>query len=216
MALQDIPRSTWLSFAGGASLAYIFLHLLPELGDYQREYSENTGQNWLNGKFTYAMALLGLVIFFALERLIKEEKNEAEQSKIEQIFWLHIFSYFVYNFIIGYLIIGQLAPELKELTSFCIAMALHFLVNDFGLAQHYGDDYRKQGRWLISCAVVLGGAVAAFAAVHPNFVITLFSLVSGSVILNVLKEELPEERRSKLSAFATGVAAYGVVLILLF
>ncbi|WP_226480697.1 universal stress protein [Natrinema amylolyticum] len=27
-----IPRSRWLSFAGGVSVAYVFVHLLPEVG----------------------------------------------------------------------------------------------------------------------------------------------------------------------------------------
>jgi hypothetical protein len=29
--LDVIPRSTWLSLAGGISVAYVFVHLLPEL-----------------------------------------------------------------------------------------------------------------------------------------------------------------------------------------
>lgn len=29
--LDVIPRSRWLSMAGGAAVAYIFVHLLPEL-----------------------------------------------------------------------------------------------------------------------------------------------------------------------------------------
>ena len=43
----------------------------------------------------------------------------------------------------------------------------------------------------------------------------LFAAVAGAVILNVLKEELPDERESCFSAFLGGAAAYTVLLILL-
>lgn len=33
--LKALPRSRFLSIAGGISVAYVFLHLLPELGVFQ-------------------------------------------------------------------------------------------------------------------------------------------------------------------------------------
>ena len=38
--IGGIPRSIWLSAAGGASVAYIFLHLFPELSEGQEEIEE--------------------------------------------------------------------------------------------------------------------------------------------------------------------------------
>ncbi|KKB37077.1 hypothetical protein [Bacillus thermotolerans] len=35
--LENVPRSRLLSVAGGISVAYVFLHLLPELSQYHRE-----------------------------------------------------------------------------------------------------------------------------------------------------------------------------------
>lgn len=61
--LEGIPRSRWLSLAGGASIAYVFLHLLP-----------------------------------------------------------------------------------RTLLLFALAMALHFVVNDFGLREHHKHLYRRIGR----------------------------------------------------------------------
>jgi hypothetical protein len=34
--LHDIPRSRWLSAAGGVSVAYVFVHLLPDLAAHQQ------------------------------------------------------------------------------------------------------------------------------------------------------------------------------------
>ena len=41
----------------------------------------------------------------------------------------------------------------------------------------------------------------------------LFAFLAGGVVLNVMKEELPEERQSRFGAFLLGVAGYGGVLL---
>jgi hypothetical protein len=43
----------------------------------------------------------------------------------------------------------------------------------------------------------------------------LFAFLAGGVILNVLKEELPEERQSRFWAFALGAGIYTVLLLAL-
>ena len=43
----------------------------------------------------------------------------------------------------------------------------------------------------------------------------LFALLAGGVIMNVLKEELPEERESCFWALALGAAVYAALLLAL-
>jgi hypothetical protein len=43
----------------------------------------------------------------------------------------------------------------------------------------------------------------------------LFAFLAGGVVLNVLKEELPEERESRFWAFALGAASYTALLLVL-
>ncbi len=44
--LEGTPRSAWLSGAGGVSVAYVFVHLLPDLSGAQETITEtvNEGQ----------------------------------------------------------------------------------------------------------------------------------------------------------------------------
>lgn len=213
--LQNIPRSIWLSIAGGASISYIFLHLLPELGAYQGTFNEAIEGNWWSGKYVYGLALIGLIIFYGLERLVKKKKSSTDKAVHNQVFWLHISTYFIYNFIVGYLLLAESSESMKEATLFFVAMAFHFIVNDFSLLQDHQEKYKHQGRWLISLAIILGGAVASLMTVSEHLLIVLFGLISGTVILNVLKEELPEERQSRYWAFLTGAVSYGLLLILI-
>lgn len=215
IVLKNIPRSIWLSIAGGASIAYIFLHLLPELSTYQMKFNEVIVENWWTGKYVYGLALGGLIVFYGLERLVKKKKASNDHNTHEKIFWLHMSTYFIYNFIVGYLLIGESSRNMRDTGLFFVAMALHFIVNDFSLLQDHQESYVSRGRWITSSSVILGGLVASLTAIHEHLLIILFGLVSGSVILNVLKEELPEERKSRYWAFITGAAIYGLLLILI-
>lgn len=44
----------------------------------------------------------------------------------------------------------------------------------------------------------------------------LFAFLAGGVVMNVLKEELPEERESRLWAFVLGAGLYAGVLLVAF
>ena len=39
--LDETPRSRWLSAAGGVSVAYVFVHVLPELAEGQRSVADD-------------------------------------------------------------------------------------------------------------------------------------------------------------------------------
>ena len=96
---------------------------------------------------------------------------------------------------------------------FVLAMGLHFLVNDFGMLQHYEASYERSGRWLLSAAVLGGWLLGCLTAVPAVALAAVTAFLAGGVILNVMKEELPEERRSRFSAFLLGASGYALVLL---
>jgi hypothetical protein len=119
--LNVTPRNIWLSIFGGISVSYVFVvHLLPELAEGQQTVAEaldeGRGLAFLQSHI-YLIALLGLVVFYGLERLAtssRRRKRQAskEDSTSEGVFWLHISSFAVYNFLIGYLFLHRLATGL--------------------------------------------------------------------------------------------------------
>jgi hypothetical protein len=227
--LDVIPRSRWLSLASGVSVAYVFIHILPELSHHQAQLFEGkTGKEWTwLDHHIFLLSLMGLVAFYGLERLAQRSRRQAAetpphhcaQSQTEAtftgIFWLHMGSYGLYNALIGYLLVHREDQSLQNLLLFFSAMALHFVVNDYGLRHHYRAAYHRYGRWLLALAAVVGWLVGVATGVHETFIAILFALLSGGVILNVLKEELPEERESRFWAFALGVCGYALILMAL-
>ncbi len=68
---------------------------------------------------------------------------------------------------------------------------------------------------MISAAILLGWAFGLLVEV-PEFAIAMITaFLAGGIVLNVLKEELPEERESRFWAFALGAALYATILLAL-
>ena len=154
--LRTTPRSIWLSLAGGVSVAYVFIHLLPELAEYQETYREalreQIGSGGLLAKLehhTYMIALLGLAVFYGLDRLARQSVHNARRAGADgpslSVFWIHLCAFAAYNLLIGYLLLYREETDLRGLIIYAVAMALHFLVNDQGLREQHGAAYDLRG-----------------------------------------------------------------------
>jgi fatty acid desaturase len=131
------------------------------------------------------------------------------------VFWLHSLSFLLYNFLIGYLLLHRERPGLIPLILFASAMGFHFVVTDFGLRKDQKEMYTRLARWLLAGALVSGWLVGLFISISKVAVAILVAFLAGGVILNVMKEELPEERESRFFPFLLGAAGYAALLLLI-
>ena len=214
--LDGTPRSVWLSLAGGISLAYVFLHFMPELAHGQDLLAEEgAGLSWVEYEL-FGAALVGLLAYYGLERWVQEAEARRGRDPDEGhgVFWVHLASFAIYNAITGYLLVHRGGEEGHGggLWPFAVAMALHFLVTDYGLREGFADAWRRVGRWVLVAALGLGFALGAAVALPELAILTAIALLGGGMVLNVLKEELPEERRSRFWALVLGAAGYAGLL----
>lgn len=199
--LDHTPRSLWLSLGGGVSISYVFVHLLPELGHFSRETELHAG--------LYVAALAGLIGFYGIEAHIRRKSDQ------EAAFRLHLGSYAGYNVVVGYLLDAQARDEtLSGVLFYAFALSVHLIINDRALTEHYGTRHAKGGRLTLAGAVLTGVALGTFVELPQTAVAVFFALLAGSMVLTVIKEELPKERESRLSAFAGGAALYSALLLL--
>ncbi len=220
--LDVLPRSRWLSVAGGISVAYVFVHLLPDLAEEQETIREAAGEGFNFLEYhVYLVALIGLAAFYGLERSAKTSRRRKrtagdEDSTEAGVFWVHAASFTVYNALIGYLLLHREEPGVWSLILFAFAMGVHFVVNDYGLRRDHKGTYDRIGRWVLAAGILAGWVVGLFFEVSEAAIAVLFGFLAGGVIMNVLKEELPEDHESRFWAFALGAAAYAVVLLVAF
>src|SRR3712207_908770 len=158
--LEGTPRSIWLSMAGGISVAYVFVHLLPDLAEEQEAIRETVGQTFSFLEYhVYLVALVGLAAFYGLERAAKISRQrrrsvDKEDSTEAGVFWLHIASFAVYNALIGYLLLHREQQGLWSLILFAFAMGVHFVVNDYGLREDHKGTYDRIGRWVLVAGIL--------------------------------------------------------------
>lgn len=97
--LEVVPRSRWLSFAGGIAVPYVFLHILPELSEHQQAIVEELGSSHeMAAVWVYLVALSGLVVFYGVERVVKVSRKSISKDQVSsEILWLHIASFAAYN-----------------------------------------------------------------------------------------------------------------------
>ena len=212
--LEGTPRSIWLSGGGGVSVAYVFVHILPELAIAQ-EHFRATRETWLNWieLHSWLLALTGIVVFYGLERQIKLHQTRSGGAVPAGVFWIHTVSFAVYNVLFGYLLVHREETGLLSLATFGVAIAFHFIVNDYGLREDHKRDYDRTVRWILAAAVLSGWLVGVLLPVNRLTVFAIFAFLAGGIILNAMKEELPAERQSKFWAFAAGVVAYTAMLL---
>lgn len=220
LKLSYIPRSRWLSIAGGISVTYIFLQAFPELNEVQKHVNESKiiGLRQIAELEVYLLSLLGLSFFYGLENKTKKSNQSKRAPKKGHkrnidIFWIQIISFAFYNFIIGYLLLEREDQSLQSMSIYTIAMAFHFMVTDHALHDHFGEAYKSKGRWLLGFAIFSGWLLSLFVKISEVYIGLIFSFLAGGVILNVLKEELPKERDSNLTAFCAGIILYSIILI---
>lgn len=220
--LDVFPRSRWLSAASGISVAYIFVHTLPDLAEEQETVREAAGESFSFLEYhVYLVALVGLATFYGLDRAAKTSRRRRrslnrEDSTEAGVFWLHAVSFSAYNALIGYLLLHRETPGFGSLFLFAFALGLHFVVNDYGLRKDHKGLYDRIGRWVLAAAILAGWMVGLFAEISEAALAVLFAFLAGGVVLNVLKEEIPEERESSFGAFAAGAAAYAAILLVAF
>lgn len=219
--LSGTPRSVWLSAAGGVSVAYVFVHLLPDLAEHQEvigERARDAGPLGAIESHAYLIALLGLGLFYGIERFVRSTVRPRAGTEEQQaplgVFWVHLGAFALYNVLIGYLLLHREEADFRGLLIYGIAMSLHFVVNDQGLRQQHGPTYHRYGRWVLAIAPVCGLLLGLATNVSALLLSALFAFLAGGVILNVLKEELPEDRQSRFSAFALGATCYAALLLL--
>ncbi|WP_435333550.1 hypothetical protein [Haloarchaeobius sp. TZWWS8] len=227
LTATSISRHHVHSLAGGISVAYVFVHILPELTEPGA--SEHGGGETasllhaVGGEHAiFLVTLAGFASFYGLEQLARHSRRTSPREPARGkepsgtstgVFWLHVGSFAVYNAIIGYLLLHREEGGVSSLVLYATAMAVHLVVTDYGLREHHRSAYVHVGRWLLAASILVGVAIGLLVGVPSWLLDVTFAFVAGGVILNVVKEEVPEGSESRFWTFGIGVALYTTVLL---
>lgn len=206
--LTFLSNSRFLSAGGGIAIAYVFVDLLPKLSISDALVREKLWRLFpYFERHVYVLALLGFLLFFAVDR----SKTLLKNTHI--YFGLSLSSYSLFNFLVGYAVVDKDNPEVQPLLLFTFAMSLHYFMNDYSLSKEHGNEYRHFGKWILISSLFLGWLAGIWVQLSETAVALVSAFIGGGVIMNVTRHELPEENPHSLGAFLIASAFYTAILL---
>ena len=215
-------RRKLLSFGAGVTIAYVFVHLLPELEAAREALVHNEARMALPifAFRVYLAALIGFMAFYALGQMIAKahapagaEKAVHEVNRLHRA--VHTGGFLVYVWLVGYLAVRGFEAGATPIALYAAALGLHFLSLDFSFFREYGAWYDRTVRYAFVFAPLAGWAVGMFVEFSPFFTAALLGFISGGIILNATVSELPRENEGRPLYFLLGGAFYTALLIIL-
>lgn len=207
----------YVSFAGGVAVAYVFLHMLPNLVEYNKPIGQllmNT--QWLT-PFTeltiYIVALCGFLVYYGLDLFAESHRKAGHDTSIS--YDLHLAMFCLYNFLITYTMSLRALVSLTATALFTLAMALHFVLTDRKFSRLYRTRFNHVGRYVLILAL-LAGWICTVIFDPVNIIVAAFmvAFLAGSVLLNVFREELPGVGLASFGWFALGSGLIAGILLL--
>lgn len=207
----------YVSFAGGVAVAYVFLHMLPSLVEYNKPIGHFLLTNqWLT-PFTelliYIVALFGFLIYYGLDLLA--ERFRERVSGYRPVYGLHLAMFCLYNFLITYTMSLRAQSSIMAAFLFTFAMALHFVLTDRKFTRLYQIQFNHTGRFILIMALFFGWLCSViFDPVNVLLAAFMVAFLAGSVLLNVFKEELPSAGLTSYYWFSFGAILITVIFSL--
>ena len=211
----DQQQRRWASVGGGAGLAYVFIHLLPELASGGSELSEVQGlvdyvPAPLVEALLFLVALGGVLVVFSLNVLMKQRESAPPYAV-----WLQLFNVAAINYLYAYSLPSLITTGVGYGVLFTVVISAHVLLMDRYAAVHHPQRFRRRNRWIGSAALVLGLLHACLF--HPVDALTLATataFLGGGLLMAVFREELPDLHQTRLPWLLAGCGGMGMLLLL--
>lgn len=202
-----------VAFSTGALLGGAFLHLLPEALN-----------NFAEPESTFLLVLLGVILFYILERLLKwHHCHEDGPCETHTFTYMSLLGDSLHNFIDGLVIISafSVSPEFGIATS--LAVASHELpqeLGDFGVLVHGGFSRFRALFWnFISGLSAIFGVIVGYLLIEKieNITPVFLALAAGGFIYVSMSDLIPElHKENKLLKSLTGFAIFALGLIFMY
>ena len=215
------PRAI-LSLGAGATASYVFVRMLPELGEAQTAFVSASAGRVLPAPElrVYTAALVGFIVFYGLENLVAWSRDRREPAGggrdwSSPVFLLHVGGFAMYAWLVTYLMVRGISDSPLPIVPYAIAMGLHFIGVDHSLLREHGGEYMRLGRYVLAAAALGGWLVGTMTEISREPIITGLGFISGGVVMNSMVMELPTEKDGRFWPFVTGAVVYTGLLLLI-
>ncbi len=199
-----------IGFSAGALVGSAFLHLLPEALEK------------LNSSSVFYSLILGIIIFFLMERYMHWRHCHDKDCHIHAFTYLNLFGEAFHNFIDGIAIAASFVISIKLGMITTLAIILHEIpkeLGNFGVLIFGGFSRKKALFYNFVCALMaIVGALAGYfiSDLMVNFAQFIMPLTAGGFIYIAMSDLIPEVHKEKDQQRATlAFAAFLLGIILM-
>jgi hypothetical protein len=197
-----------ISFGSGFAIAYVFLQVMPDLHQARSVIAAAYSLPY-EGKATYLLALLGFLLFYAVDHMRTRLSFAGAESRA---FKFHLSGFAAYVSLMTYLLVHGL-DVLESVWLYAAAISCHFLTMDHSLRDEHGAAYEQGGCFVLSAMCLLGWGVAQLLLIPAWAAALLLAFISGAIIMNSTIAELPTKKQGHLFPFLAGGVLYAVMLL---
>lgn len=178
-----------VSFAAGALLGDVFIHLLPELAEA--------------GEFTIISSLyilVGIILFFILEKILQWRHCHlsAAQDHCHPLAYMNLVGDAIHNLTDGMIIAGSFLVNIPVGIATTVAVILHEIpqeMGDFGVLLHSGMSVKRAlfFNFLTALTAILGAIFILMLNLDPEAVLKyVVPLVAGGFLYIASADLIPE------------------------
>ncbi|MBI2101035.1 hypothetical protein HYT53_00300 [Candidatus Woesearchaeota archaeon] len=187
-----------ISFSAGVAISYIILNLFPEISLYAL----------IDGKEIFLYALFGFISLNLIEQYIQKGIKKPKTAYYHKA--LHVAYFFIYNFVIGMVLVNFSSKGLTRTMLFFVPFLLYIIIKI--LPQEF--IFKTSAFRIFYSLAPLFGAVLGL--VYFDFAITAFSkllsFITGTLLYTVIRESLPSDKAEKPLYFMIGALFYALII----
>ena len=207
-------RRSIVSFSAGMSVAYVFVHLMPELDGARRRFATSAFATLrFEGMAIYFVALVGFLVFYGINHLGTRAQGFTAMASERLALGMNLGGFAVYVWLVAYLLVRNLEETEVSTAFYAIAMAFHFLALDDGLRRGHGSTYEDIGRFVLAGMAIVGWSAGMMFTLPMPVLAVFVALVSGAVMMTSMVMELPSETDGRFFPFIGGGITYGLILL---
>lgn len=199
----EVMKARTMSFIAGASVAYVFLYLLPDL--YKGVAHIN---QWI-----FIFILLGFSTVHVLEKyLYQHGKGDKTLLRLKEA---HFLIFFLYYFIIGVVLTEFLSIDIWKGLLFFVPIIFYAAVSRVSFEEvHIRLREQKIFRILLSFAALFGVLLASTILKQLLLYHILLTFITGAFFYIVIMDFIPREARGRPGYFLLGVSLYALLISL--
>jgi len=207
-------EASLVSFSAGIALAYVFIHVMPELNTARDTFLQVTlVPHVFAGGGVYFVALLGFLFFYSMDQLNPWTRSAKAHAAPSPGFDLKLAGFAGYVCLISYLLVNNLENSALASGAYALAMAVHLLTFDHAFRRERGESYARRGHLLLAAAALVGWGLGVAIAAPRGGLALMLAFLSGGVIVNTAILELPTSASGAMWPFVVGAVIYGGLLI---